>query len=79
MPKKSIEDISYPGWAVTGKLGSGSFGTVYAIERDNFGHKESAALKVISIPQYDEDIEKLREEYADEGSITARFKMFWKM
>ena len=39
------------GWTITRKLGSGSFGTVYQIERkDEYGIYEQSALKVISMP-----------------------------
>lgn len=67
-------DVSWPGWNVTGVLGHGSYGKVYAIERDVFGHTEKAALKVISIPQNDGEIEELYNDGYDSESITRRFK-----
>ena len=69
-------DVSWPGWNVTGILGHGSFGKVYAIERDVFGHTEKAALKVISIPQNDGEIEELYNDGYDSESITQRFKSY---
>lgn len=66
--------ITWPGWDVVRKIGSGSFGTVYEIERDVFGRKEKAALKVISIPQNDSDIEELYYSGYNEASVTATFK-----
>ena len=69
-------DVSWPGWNVTGILGHGSYGKVYAIERDVFGHTEKAALKVISIPQNDGEIEELYNDGYDSESITQRFKSY---
>lgn len=66
----------YPGWETVRRIGAGSFGTVYEIERDLFGTKEKAALKVISIPQNDGDIEELYSSGYDEESVTAHFHSF---
>lgn len=66
--------IAWPGWETVRLIGRGSFGAVYEIERDVFGHKEKAALKVISIPQSDSDIEELYDSGYDEASITATFQ-----
>ena len=64
----------WPGWETVRLIGRGSFGAVYEIERDVFGHKEKAALKYISIPQNESDIEELLSDGYDEGSITSRFE-----
>ncbi len=66
--------VSWPGWETVRLIGRGSFGAVYEIERDNYGHKEKAALKVISIPQSDSDIEELYDSGYDEASVTAAFQ-----
>ena len=66
----------YPGWETVRKIGTGSFGTVYEIERDLFGKKEKAALKMISIPQSESDIDELVSDGYDEKSITKRFEGF---
>ena len=49
----------FPGWETVRLIGRGSFGAVYEIERDVFGHKEKAALKMISIPRNDSEIDEL--------------------
>lgn len=49
--------ISWPGWETVGLIGRGSFGAVYKIQRDVLGETEEAALKVISIPQNNSDLE----------------------
>lgn len=66
----------FPGWETVRKIGTGSFGTVYEIQRDVFGHKEKAALKMISIPQNDSEIDELISDGYDEKSITRRFQGF---
>lgn len=43
--------VPWPGWEVVRWLGGGGFGRVYEIERDLYGEKERAAMKVIRIPQ----------------------------
>ena len=49
----------WPGWETVGILGRGSFGTVYEIRRNIFGEVENAALKTISIPRNNSDIDEL--------------------
>ena len=66
--------VQWPGWETVRLIGRGSFATVYEIERDVFGHKEKAALKAITIPQNDNDIEELYDSGYDEASVTATFK-----
>ena len=39
MPDMDISKI-FPGWEITCLIGRGSYGAVYEIERDVFGHKE---------------------------------------
>lgn len=68
----------WPGWKTGKLLGRGSFGAVYEIERDVFGHAEKAALKVLSIPQNESDIEELYDSGFDEESVTATFRSYLK-
>ena len=65
---------TWPGWEVARVIGQGSFGAVYEIQREMFGKIESAALKVITIPQHNEDIEELRSEGYDDASLTTHFR-----
>lgn len=66
--------VTWPGWEVVRKIGSGSFGGVYEIRRDVFGEVEKAALKVISIPNNSDEIEDFRVQGYDDPSITQHFK-----
>ena len=65
---------TWPEWDVIRIIGQGSFGAVYEIRREVFGKVESAALKVITIPQHDEEIEELRSEGYDDASLTTHFR-----
>lgn len=66
--------VSWPGWDVIRVIGTGGFGAVYEIRRDVFGIQEKAALKVLSIPKSDEELDELRMEGYDEESLKARFR-----
>ena len=62
-------------WETGEAIGRGSFGTVYVIKKqDALGYSERAAMKHISIPQTDSEIEMLQSEGQDEESITETFK-----
>lgn len=66
----------WPGWVAEKTLGRGSYGSVYQIERTIPGRtqKEQAALKVMSIPQSQEDIQELTSQGYDRESITKYYK-----
>lgn len=70
--------ITWPGWEVVRLIGRGGFGEVYEIRRDVFGHEEKAALKVITIPQSNQDIEDLRGDGYSGEEITDYFQSFLK-
>lgn len=73
--EKRIQEI-WQGWKVVKKLGTGGFGAVYEIERELFGKTERAAIKVISIPKENDEIEELYNEGYDEESVAAHYKSF---
>lgn len=70
-----IEDIQkdlnniWNGWVIKEKLGKGSFGAVYRIEREEFGRVYESALKVIRIPTDDSEIHALINDGMDDNSI----------
>lgn len=70
----SIEQPVFGNWYIEDKIGSGAFGTVYKIKREEFGETYYAALKVIRIPLDDQEISSLRSEGMDDRSITAYYK-----
>ena len=62
------------GWTIIRKLGSGSFGTVYQIERkDEYGICERSALKVIRVPQSPEDMKEILDEGMNDRDASTYF------
>ncbi len=68
----------WPGWETVRLIGRGSFGTVYEIERKLFDEVEKSALKVISVPQNESDIEEMYNDGYDSESITSTFNSHLK-
>jgi len=64
-----VGSIVYDDWKIVGKIGEGSFGNVYEINRRSFGQIYTAALKVIKIPSSDDEIRRLRTDYATKEAI----------
>ncbi|MBE6960529.1 MAG: PASTA domain-containing protein [Ruminococcaceae bacterium] len=62
------------GWEIGEVLGKGSFGTVYEIRKRIGNFVDCRALKVISLPKEDSDINDMRQEGIDEESIIATFQ-----
>jgi beta-lactam-binding protein with PASTA domain len=68
-----VGDI-WNGWKVEKFIGEGSFGQVYSIVREEFGHRYESALKVICIPQNLSEYETIRNEGMSEASVTEYFR-----
>ena len=49
-------------WTIKQKIGEGSFGQVFEIQRDDFGQTYRAALKVITVPQSEAELRGTLEE-----------------
>lgn len=47
-------------WKIVRRIGRGAFGCVYEIEREKYGFKEKAALKVISVPSDESELDSMR-------------------
>ena len=58
MDNEKIKE-AWPGWEVVRLIGNGGFGSVYEIRREEYGVTEKAALKVITIPHSQSDIDDL--------------------
>ena len=65
--------VPWSGWEITKVLGSGSFGSVYEIQRNVLGTITKAAMKVISVPRDTADLNDLISIGYDKESINARF------
>ena len=74
--KKEAEEKVFTSWTVKELLGKGAFGRVYRLEREEFGTLYEAAMKKITIPQTNEEIEDAVSEGMDEQSVTSYFKSF---
>ena len=57
-------------WKVKERIGQGSFGSGYRIEKQDFGRSVFSALKVISVPQNQADIDSLYSEGMSEAEIS---------
>ncbi len=68
----------WPEWIIGDMIGEGSFGAVYEMRRDMFGAQEQAALKVLSIPQKQSDVDELRNDGYRDESIRERFDIHLK-
>ena len=74
MEDKMNVRLPWPGWTVIKYLGEGGYGRVYEIERDLSGIKEQAALKVVSRPADDAEIEACYESGYDQASMKASYQ-----
>ena len=63
-------------WTLTRQLGHGSYGRVYAAQREELGIRTESAVKVITIPQSKAELQSVMSEGMDEASVTAYFKAF---
>lgn len=68
--------IPWDGWKIIRRIGKGSYGTVYEIERALGTYTEKAAMKVISIPPDQHDLEYAFSEGHDEKTITEMCKSY---
>ena len=70
-----FESVNFPGWEVVRKIGEGSFGGVYEIQRKlPDGRVETAALKKMSIPRDQEEVYVLQSQSFSGEQIAAYFK-----
>ena len=65
--------VVFDHWVVEDKIGSGAFGTVYKIKREEFGREYRSALKVITIPPENSDVLNLRCEGMSKEEISAYY------
>ena len=74
MEDKMNVRLPWSGWTVVKYLGEGGYGRVYEIERELSGIKEQAALKVVSRPVDDAEIEACYENGYDQASMKASYQ-----
>ena len=75
--KKHMENLNiqlpWPGWRAVKYLGSGQFGQVYEIERTQAGITEHAAVKIVTRPKDESELEARYENGFDEESVAASY------
>lgn len=69
-------DIVLGKWTLTRFIGEGSFGKVFEAERKDFGRTYKAAIKIVTIPQSQSEIQSVRSDGMDEESVTSYFRGF---
>ena len=70
---KKYEPI-FGSWYLKRRIGSGSFGKVYEITREEYGKTYSAALKIISVPQEDDDVRMQMSAGDDAESVSEYYE-----
>ena len=64
----------WPGWETIRVIGSGGFGKVYEIRKTDMSGEYRSALKVISIPQSEDEYRVLEDDGYDEASCSGWVK-----
>ena len=72
----TINSTVFGNWIITEKIGEGSYGTVYKIQKTDYGITTHSALKVIRIPRSTSDIRAALNDGMDEQSVTTYFQGF---
>ncbi|MFR1991114.1 MAG: protein kinase domain-containing protein [Oscillospiraceae bacterium] len=73
MSTYEIGSIVFDKWKICRELGQGSYGTVYEIQREDFGGVYKAALKVITVPQSRSELQSV----LDEGMTPPQAKQYF--
>lgn len=72
---KQYEPI-FGSWTIKRKIGEGNFGAVYEIEREDFGTKYHSALKAITIPKTQAELESIMDDGMDATSAESYLEQF---
>ena len=72
---KKYEPI-FESWYITKKLGEGSYGTVFEIERKDFGITYKSALKAITIPKNESEYKSIVSEGMSDVDASIYFRGF---
>lgn len=70
---KKYEPV-FGSWEITRSIGKGSFGKVFEISREEFGTKYRAALKIISVPQDEDDIKTRMSEGTSMDTVSEYYE-----
>ena len=70
---KQYEPI-WGAWRITRLIGEGSFGKVFEVERSDYSGTYKSALKALTIPQNQSEVDDVRADGLDEASVVAYFR-----
>ena len=73
MPIDILKQI-WPEWSLGKRIGGGAYGTVYEASRNEYGVENHAAIKTISIPASEAEIDTLRSEGLDMQATKTHFQ-----
>lgn len=65
---------TWPKWKIVRLIGEGSFGKVFEIYRNEFGIEEHSALKVVSIPRSDSEVQALKNDGMTDSDTAEYFR-----
>ena len=65
--------LPWPDWKIIKYLGGGAYGKVYEIERNNSGIREKAAVKIVSRPKEESELEADYQNGYDRESIAVKY------
>lgn len=72
MPASILSRV-WPEWTLEKRLGSGSYGAVYEAVRNDYGVENRGAIKVISIPASEAEVDSLRADGLSDQAIRNHF------
>ncbi|HIZ22702.1 MAG TPA: serine/threonine protein kinase [Candidatus Blautia faecigallinarum] len=71
---KALPVSVWPEWEITEKIGEGSFGKVYKAQRTEKGKTFYSAIKIITIPSSQSELNSIRSETSNEQSAREYFQ-----
>ena len=63
MEYRDIIQRVWSDWSIVEKLGEGSFGQVYFVQKERLGVVQKAAVKVVRIPKSDDEVGEIKAAY----------------
>ena len=72
--KYKVGDVVLDNWTLVRLLGEGAYGRVYEAHREDFGTTYTAAIKIMTIPSSQSEVESVRAEGMDEAAVMAYFR-----